>query len=249
MNRMATLLRWTEGQVYTATIGLTVALALLVFGLPGGFGGQPLAADTGNPSVPVPTAGPSSPPTVGTAAPPPPTVRPVPASTPGAPIGDAPTLPPDASGPRPTSPNAPTPEAPPDADCPPAEAARPIIDALGETGVFPDDGTMLLLEHITGCSPSDPAVLLLGVLAEFGSGLPDPGFEIPGLQLPFVEIPPAIIEAVQPLRAAIDPLCDAVGASSAVFFYGLGTWPGGVGSAVGTPIRQVLLACGQLRPG
>jgi hypothetical protein len=52
---------------------------------------------------------------------------------------------------------------------------------------------------------------------------------------------------VQPLREAIDPVCDAVGSVIQIFSYAFGTWPSGAGAAVGTPLRQVALVCGQLR--
>lgn len=247
---LARRMGWTDGQLYTVAIGLSVALVLLAFGIPGSLGGATrfAAAD----ARPAPVA---PPPTTSVAMPDTPSVAPGPSGPPArgavpagpSPVGaSAPSAPPIGS-PAAAAPGDPS-ESPPDEPCPTTEGAQPVVDALGESGVFPDDSTTLILARITGCSQTDPAVLLLGALAEFGSGLPDPGIDIPVLPVPFVEIPPAVVDEVQPFRDAIDPMCDAVGSASQVFFFGFGTWPGGVGPAVGTPIRQLLLACGQLRP-
>lgn len=240
--RVARRLGWTDGQVYTMAIGLGFAALLISFGLPATMGGPGLAAagveqagpppSTPTPTTPSPTTVDLAPwemPPVGAATPVPATPRP-PATPP------SPDPPPVGQG------------SPPDASCATTQEAQPVVDALAATGVFPDQSTKLILARVTGCSETDPAVLLLSALAELGTGLPDPGVDVPILPLPFLEIPPELIEAVQPFRDAIDPMCDAVGEVSQVFFYGFGTWPAGIGAALGTPIRQVLLACGQLRP-
>lgn len=242
LGALAQRLGCSEGQLYTMTIGVVIAVVLGLFGLSVGlddralvgseFGAparSPIGAVSGSELDALDAAGL------------------FPASLPEAVEALAsPEL--SGSGSSGGSGNQePQPPSPPCDAQPLLDVTSQVLDALKVAGA-PSNATKLLLAHLTGCKPSDPVVLALGVLAETGSGLPDPGVALPVVPIPFVEVPQPVIDAVQPFREIIDPTCDAIGASATVAFYGLSTYPLGIDVAVLTGIRTILLVCGQLRP-
>jgi hypothetical protein len=234
----------TEGQLYTIAIGLVVAVLLAASGFPAAFrdalrpvidvaGAEPSTTTVVAPSTPTPTS-----------------------------LVDLVT---DQSSPfidvdNPSLDGAPA--APTDAAEPPAagddeplacdaQAALDLTDGLLRTlnvlGVLPDTSVTQLLAGLTGCTEDDPVILMIGVLAQLGSRLPDPGFDLPLIPLPSPDLPPGIIELVQPLRDAIDPICGVAASAGQVAFYGLAGWPLALDAITLQAINQVLLVCGQLQ--
>jgi hypothetical protein len=233
----------SEGQLYTMTIGAALAIVLGLFGLSVGLADHPVSelGATDRASVGVALDSPLG--SLTAAGPlPAPSLLGVDRLAPAPAVGGA-----EQPGDD-TKPGTDEPPPPPCSSQPLLDATNQVLDPLGTTGLVPSDSTKLLLAHLTGCRPSDPLVLALGVLAETGSGIPDPGVAIPVLPIPFVELPQPVIDAMQPFREIIDPTCDAVGASATVAFYGLSTYPAGIDVTVLTGIRTILLVCGQLRP-
>lgn len=231
----------TEGQIYTLTIGLSLSLLLLVLGLQTNFTPVPRAEA----QVLAPQLGQ-------------PVDEPPPLNVTGgaslldlAPLGPQPsfaTLDPPAAAPSTPPPAGSTdPEPNPCANDNLQQTAKPIVAALEGTGVVPSDSVLALLGVASGCNTTDPVVVALGLIAEFGSRVPDPGFRLPVIPLPFVEIPSAVVDLVQPLRPAIDPICDAAGAVVTVVLFGFATYPLGIDSTMLTAVNQVLLVCGQVR--
>lgn len=230
----------TEGQIYTITIGLSLSILLLVLGLQTNF--TPIPRAGAQIAVPQPRQ-------PGDGLPP--------LDAPGgdtsfdlAPLGPQPSF--ATSDPPTTSPTRPPagstdPEPNPCASDGLQQTAKPIVAALEGTGLVPSDSVLALLGVASGCNTTDPVVVTLGLIAEFGSQLPDTGFRLPVVPLPFVEIPAAVVDLVQPLRPAIDPICDAAGSVVTVIVFGFATYPLGIDSAMLNAVNQVLLVCGQVR--
>lgn len=135
-------------------------------------------------------------------------------------------------------------------------AAKPLLDATGPllqtlkatTGLVPGTSTQIVLEAATGCAAGDPSLLLLGVLIEFGSALPDLGFEIPPLSVPYVELPQPVLDAVAPAWPVIGPVCAAVGQLPLIAMLGLDPYPGGLDEVGLVAANQIISVCAQLDP-
>jgi hypothetical protein len=228
----------TEGQLYTVVIGLVVAVVLASSGLPVAFreAVRPLAGAERPrvaPDLSPPTSAvdlvidPSSP-----------------FLDPGRPLIEPPVDDP-----------AEPPEAPTTDDDEPmaceSQAALDLTDELLRTlnvlGVLPDTSVTQLLANLTGCKQGDPVLLVIGVLAQLGSRLPDPGFDLPLIPLPSQDLPPDVVALVQPLRDAIDPICGAASSAAQIAFYGLAGWPLALDAVSLQAVNQVLLVCGQLQ--
>jgi hypothetical protein len=238
----------TPGQYWTSALALLVALPVLFFGLPPTTTlvqtGLDPAADSPNP----PTAGPS------TDAP---TDRGIlvgpPRSVAGPGFGSVaeptdPDVDPTAvTDPPPAADGAgPVPRPAPGEPCPAAETVESTLEALSGVEVVPRKSVVALIGGLAGCSEIDPTIFPIALLAEIGSGLPDPGLEVPLPTVPFVEIPPAAVDLAQPLRDAIEPLCETAALGSPLILIGLSTWPTNVDQVLLLPVSQVLLVCGQL---
>ncbi len=232
----------TEGQVYTMTLGLSVAVLLLVLGLRTNFTPAPSAqAAVSEPSAgsPLEQLVPSVSPDDGRA--PVDVINRNPQPAIGQPPASGGTTPKPATGGS-------TPPAPrPCDDDETVQTVAPVLAALKATGVVPSDSLLNLIGVVTGCNPTAPAVVAIGAIAELGSGIPDPGVEIPRIPVPFVELPQGVIDALQPLRPLTDPICAAFGSVVTVILYGFATYPLAIDGVMLTVVQQVLLACGQLR--
>jgi hypothetical protein len=144
-------------------------------------------------------------------------------------------------------------EPPPPAPC----GADPLIAAVRDAvtsldvltgGGLPDGTVVSALALATGCSKTDPAILLLAGLIEIGQGLPDLGLgflELP--VLPFLEIPRAVIDLVQPTRDVLDPICNTV-ATVAVITSQVGpSYPAPIDAVFSVSLFYALATCGQLQ--
>lgn len=243
---LVSIRRTTPGQYWTSALALLVTLPVLLFGLP--------------PATTLVEAAPTPQPASGPPAAPPPTdvpgdggiVVPPPHRVVGPGPGPVagPTGPGDG-GPAVTDPLPATSDpgpAPPSSSeaCPPAEAVEPVLEALAGVEFVPQASIVALIGALAGCSEIDPTIFPIALLAETGSGLPDPGLEVPLPAVPFVEIPLGVVDLAQPLRDVIQPLCDAASLASPLILIGLSSWPTNVDQVLLIPVGQVLLVCGQL---
>jgi hypothetical protein len=247
--RLAALARLTEGQLYTAALTLAAALLLLT-GLGGVHGVVGTALSQASlPAVPQPTFPPV---VVPTAAPGVQGLGALPALEPPPAVG----LPLPAPSPEPTFDflPAPTPSAspsPPAAACtaqPAMDAAQLLLTTLNGPagGRLPDKDVMGALGLVTGCDPADPAVIAVGLLIGLGHALPDPGLPAPPAA-PFVEIPAAVVQALQPARAEIDTVCGLVGTGQTVASLFVWAYPTPVPQLTTQVLFEALGACGQVR--
>ncbi len=227
----------TEGQLYTLATGLVLALLLAFAGVG-------------------PTIGTASP---ETATAPPTTTFPAVATSPAS--SDASSGVPEARSnapidstavpdPRTWATPAPPTAAPAD-PCPagPAlEGAKSVLDELESlTGVVPSAEAQVVLADLLGCSPGNPALDALGVLAALANRLPPPGVDVPGL--PHIPLPAMIVTLVQPLRPLLDPICATVGTAATIVLLALGVYPAWISSAAVGALLPVLDACGQIQNG
>ena len=242
----------TEGQLYSCLITLTVAL-LLATGLGNvhGVSGAALA----QPPLALPTAEPQAPVVVPEPAPtgvtPPlglPVGEPVPAPT-GVPVvgPDLPDYVPDVPGTPTTPPPSPKPE--PCDNQAVQDAGTQVITTANELsgGRLPQKDLMAALGTVTGCDPTDPALLAVGLLVGLGHTLPDPG--LPGLPplIPYVEIPQAVVDALQPVRPQLDTVCGVLGTGNEVASLFIWAYPAPLPQTTAQVFFQALSACGQVR--
>jgi hypothetical protein len=244
---LAQRLRMSEGQLYTAALTLLAGLLLLtglgnVHGVSGGLVAQPLAPIAPFVDAPVVVPGPV----------------PAPGPLPG-PVG----LPPVVGGPAPAPAPEPTSsfwtEPPPPAPSPTPtttpcdnqavqDAGREVIETLdgASGGQLPEKDLLAVLGTVTGCDPTDPALLAVGLLVGAGQTLPDPG--LPALPpLPYVEVPDAVVQALQPVRPAVDAVCGLVGTGSTVAALFVWAYPAPIPQTEAQVMFQALAACGQVR--
>lgn len=259
--RLAGRLGWTDGQLQTAVLGVALATLVTLLGLPPALGRSPFTGTAAAAPRTHTTPGPSAPVVVPTAG-----ALPLGPSLPGFdlpgqpvasqdPVVDpaAPTLTPDPgrSGDTPEPTTSPTldPTTPCDAQAA-QDAGATVITTLATAsgGVVPQDSLLAALGTATGCDPSDPAIVALGLIVSIGGTLPDPG--LPGLPplVPPVTIPPALVQAVQPARAQIDTLCGTIATVSYLTNLGLSSYPNPIPATSSQVLFQALFACGQLRP-
>jgi len=149
---------------------------------------------------------------------------------------------------------------PVDPDAPPPSVpcgADPLIASVRDTvasldllvgGAIPDGTVVSALAVATGCSKTDPAILLLAGLIEIGQGLPDLGLGFLELPiLPFLEIPRPIIDLVQPTREVLDPICNTV-ATVAVITSQVGpSYQAPIDAIFSVSLFYALATCGQLQ--
>lgn len=236
--------RCTEGQLYTMVIGLVVALLLVTTGLPAAFRdvvGPVAGAATGDPTTSTTPSEPTTPTSLIDLV-----------TDPSSPYFDpnSPLLPEGTAAPSgPGDPLDPVEEEP--AVACDSQAALDVVGELLRTlnvlGVLPDTSVTKLLANVTGCKQGDPVILVMGVLAQLGSRIPDLGFDLPLLPPLVGQVPPELVAAVQPLRDVIDPVCGTVGSVSQVVFYGFAGWPMSIDLFTIQTLQQVLLLCGQLQ--
>ena len=237
----------SEGQVYTVIL-LAVVAALLTSSLTGLTGR--IAEVAATPLAPNPAEEAVAPATPTTALP----------DLPGIGLPSAPTIGPPAPSAGPPPFTAPGPTDPLDPDEPPPAVpcdAQPLIDSVRDAvtsldsltgGSLPDGTVVSALAVATGCSNTDPAILLLAALIEIGQGLPDLGLgflELP--VLPFLEIPRPVIDLVQPARDVLDPICNTV-ATLAVITSQVGpSYQPPFNALFSVSMFYALATCGQLQ--
>jgi hypothetical protein len=237
----------TEGQLYSCLITLGTAV-LLATGLGNvhGVAGTALA----QPPLVLPTTAPVVVPSPAA----PGLTPPLPLPEGGEPV---PFPVPEPGGP----PEAPeSPPAPPPAPSPspaPQPCDNQALQDAGETviatadglsgGRLPDKDLLAALGTVTGCDPTDPALLAVGTLVGLGQTLPDPGVPAPPPLLPFVAVPSAVVAALQPARAEIDAVCGIVGTGNEVGSLFLWAYPSPVPQLAAQAMFQALSVCGQVR--
>lgn len=244
--RLASALGTTEGQAQTLTIGLVLALVLLLTGVP------PVLRDRIQ-EIAVPSAAPASDPTAT------PVTEQAPPTTEGesAEAAPDPSMAPPAAEPPLDQPDRRAP-APPEPDPPPRPespcAASAAIDPAGQAldrirsqlPVVPSRSTVLLLATLTGCDDEDPAVLLLAAVAEMGGGIPDPG---PVPAAPAAPDPPArVAELLRPLAPQLQPVCETVGTTAVALALAFSTWPQAMSATTLGVIYDVLTVCAAIAP-
>jgi hypothetical protein len=243
--------RLTEGQLYSCLITLAVAVLLAtglgnVHGVSGAALAQPpLALPTTEPLAPVVVPEP-----VPTAVAPPldlPLGEPVPPPAEVPVVG--PDLPDYSEVPVTPSPPAPRPEPEPCDNQAVQDAGTEVITTANELsgGRLPQKDLMAALGTVTGCDPTDPALLAVGLLVGLGHTVPDPG--LPGLPpiIPFLEIPQPVVVALQPLRAELDAVCGVLGTGNEVASLFIWAYPAPVPQTTAQVFFQALSACGQVR--
>lgn len=245
--RLAARAGLSEGQAYTVAI-LAVVAALLMSSLTGLTG---RIAD-----VAAAPLTPGDEPEVAAPAPAPPEESELPAGEvppPFAPPDPPPLLdasPPTTDGPAaPIDPEDPPPPAPCGAD-PLIAVVRELVATLDPLtgGALPDGTVVSALAVATGCSRTDPAILLLAGLIEIGQGLPDLGLgflELP--VLPFLAIPEPVIELVQPLREVLDPLCNTIATVTVITSQVGPSYPYPIDAVFSVSLFYALATCGQLQ--
>lgn len=239
----------TEGQTYTVVILLLVG-ALLTSSLTGLTGRLPVLAAPPPPpvaaSVSPPTASPEPETSTPSSAP---VTYPTPTATPA---GVAPTT---TTTVAPFAPAPPfEPDEPPERQPCPNEAvvslgrdSLALIDTLAG-GVVPDATIVSVLALATGCSDTDPAILLLAALIEIGRGIPDLGLDIVEIPaLPFLLLPEPIVELVQPLREVLDPVCGVVGTLAILTSQAGPAYPPPFDAAFSVSLFYALATCGQIQ--
>ena len=250
VKRVAALARLTEGQLYSALITIAAALLLLtglgdVHGVVGtSLSDVPVLAapQPTFPPVVVPTPAPAVPgpavlPAPGPPLPDLPVVEPAPVPTYDEPVSPLPL-------PRPT----PSPAPAPCTAQPAMDAASFVLTTLNGPagGRLPAKDVMGALGLVTGCDPADPAVIAVGLLIGLGHAVPDPGLPAPPA-VPFVEIPPAVVQALQPARAEIDAVCGLVGTGQTVASLFIWSYPTPIPQLTTQVLFEALAACGQVR--
>lgn len=240
----------TEGQLYSGLITLVLA-ALLAAGLGNVHGVANLALS--EPPLVLPTA---QPPVVVAPAPSagqtPPLKLPVGVGVTGPAPAPAPWVEPDDSGlpDLPVTPTSPTPK-PTEQPCDNQavqDAGTQVITTANTLsgGRLPQKDLLAALGTVTGCDPTDPAILAVGLLIGLGSTVPDPGLPAPP-PLPFIEIPKPVVSALQPVRPAIDAVCGVLGTGSEVSALFIWAYPAPIPQATAQTFFQALSACGQVR--
>jgi len=115
-------------------------------------------------------------------------------------------------------------------------------------GVVPDATIVSALAIVTGCSQTDPAILIVASLIELGQSLPDLGLgfiELP--VLPFLELPAVVIDLMQPLRAVLDPVCNTA-ATLAVITSQVGPYyQPPIDAVFSVSLFYILATCGQIQ--
>lgn len=248
---VASRLRLTEGQLYSCVITLGVA-ALLATGL-GDVHGVSSAA-LAQPPLPLPSAQEPPPVVVATPAAPPfagPSLDlPVGVGVPApAPI-PAPWTEPDVPViPQVPQTPVPTPKPEPCDNQAVMDAGRTVVTTLdGATGgQLPDKDLLAALGTVTGCDPTDPAVLAVGLLVGAGHTAPDPGLPPPPPLVPFLEIPGPVVASLQPVRAELDTVCGLIGMGNTVTSLFVWAYPTPVPQLTAQVMFQALSACGQVR--
>lgn len=246
-NRLAQLaarVGLSEGQAYTVAI-LAVVAALLTSSLTGLTGrladvaAAPLRPqESPDAASPTPRAADS------------PAIEPPPPFAPFEPPALPDTPPPTTEDPAaPVDPEEPPPAAPCGAD-PLIAVVRDAVVALDPLtgGSLPDGTVVSALAVATGCSKTDPVILLLAGLIEIGQGLPDLGLgflELP--VLPFLAIPGPVIELVQPLREALDPICNTVATLTVITSQVGPSYPYPIDAAFSVSLFYALATCGQIQ--
>lgn len=242
-------LRMTEGQLYSALITLAVA-ALLAAGLGNVHGVASSVLD--------------QPPLALATTTPPPVVVPSPVPTGTAPALDLPStfepgpLPAPAPGEEPQLPQTPPSAEPTTKPSPPQQpcdnqavqdAGKTVITTANRLsgGRLPEKDLLAALGTVTGCDPTDPALLAVGLLVGLGETLPDPGLPAPPPLLPFVQVPAAVVHALQPVRPEIDAVCGLIGTGSEVGSLFVWAYPTPVPQLEAQAMFQALSACGQVR--
>jgi hypothetical protein len=128
------------------------------------------------------------------------------------------------------------------------DAGRQVIETLSGAsgGQLPDKDLLAALGTVTGCDPTDPALLAVGLLVGAGQTLPDAGLP-PLPPLPYVQVPDVVVEALQPVRPAVDQVCGLVGTGSTVGALFLWAYPSPIPQTEAQVMFQALAACGQVR--
>jgi hypothetical protein len=245
--------RLTEGQLYSCLITLAVAVLLAsglgnVHGVAGAALAQPpLALPTAEPVAPVVVPEPVptgvTPPLdlpTGSGSPLPP-ADPVPVVGPDLP--DYPEVPLPPGGPTPP----PKPE--PCDNQAVQDAGTQVITTANELsgGRLPQKDLLAALGTVTGCDPTDPALLAVGLLVGLGHTIPDPGLPGPPPLVPYVEIPQPVVTALQPLRPQLDAVCGVLGTGNEVAALFIWAYPAPVPQTTAQVFFQALSACGQVR--
>ena len=259
VRRLAAALGCTEGQAYTAALGVVLALLLSITGLPGGLrdlptrlagaapeisaNGPPLAGGTTvtspstgpltGPLAQLAPAAPSSWPGAGTLS--------EGASGGGAPVGGA-----SGGGRSGTA----KPAAPPCAQAAVNNGAAAVVTQLDALtgGAVPHDSTLKVLAILTGCDTSDPSLAVVGALIELGDHLPRTGLPkiLPGL--PALQILPAIAPLLPALQPIVGPVCGAGSTAALLVFVFAGHYPAPVDEALLATSNGLLGLCAQLSP-
>jgi hypothetical protein len=141
----------------------------------------------------------------------------------------------------------------PDAPCPAGDAvqgARRVFEQLDGLlgGIVPSAALTTTVAILTGCSQTDPVVLLLAALVELGNGLPDLGlgfFEFP--VLPFLMLPGPVVTLVQPLLPVVQPVCDTVGTVGLLVSQVGPAYPYPLDKAFAVSLFYLTSTCGQLQ--
>lgn len=260
MTTLSRRLRMTEGQLYSVAITLVVSVLLLLgLGDLHGVVGNALASEplplapAGTPTTPAQpgdtnvVAGPASTPVLPPIVP----TEPLPAPAP-APVPTDDTSPPAEPVVVPSGPT-PSPSASPSTCTVPGtqdgyDKAIATIETVNGAagGGLPAKDLELALGVITGCNAADPAVVVVGLLIGIGHTLPDPGIKNP-VVLPYVEIPPAVVAALQPARPAIDQACGLIGTGQAVESLFISAYPQPVPQLTTQALFTALSVCGQVR--
>jgi hypothetical protein len=121
------------------------------------------------------------------------------------------------------------------------------VDAL-LGGLVPSATLTTTVAILTGCSKTEPLVVILAALIELGEGLPDlhlGAIEIP--VLPFLSIPDVLIELLQPLRPLFDPLCDTVGTVGLLLSQVGPAYPYPLDKAFAVSLFYLTSTCGQIQ--
>ena len=251
---MLTRLRMTEGQAYSAAITLAVALLLLL-----GLGNVHGVAGLAVAEQPLPLA-PQQPAPVVVPTPSAPAVAFPPTSTP--PVLGVEPAPQPAPAPVPTYDEPPAPAQPTPSPSPtstPSSCRLPQLQGPNDTalatldqvnslagGRLPAADVKAAIGVVTGCDPADPAVVAVGLLIGIGHALPDPGLPNPAV-LPFVQVPPSVVAALQPARPVIDQACALVGTGQTVAALFISAYPQPVPQLTSQVLFTALSVCGQVR--
>ena len=240
----------TEGQLYSGLITLVVA-ALLATGLGNVHGVANLALS--EPPLVLPT---NQPPVVVASAPAggqtPPLQLPVGVGAPGPAPAPAPWVQPDDTGfpEQPYTPYVPVPQ-PTKKPCDNQavqDAGTQVITTANTLsgGRLPQKDLLAALGTVTGCDPTDPAILAVGLLIGLGNTVPDPGLPAPP-PLPFITIPKPVVSALQPLRPELDAVCGVLGTGSEVSALFIWAYPAPIPQTTAQTFFQALSVCGQVR--